>query len=155
MLRLPKFRLEEPLSTYAALALLAENESAMVVAGGTDLLPNMKHGLFEPELVVSLQRIEALRGIEVTPEGELSIGPMTPLADVAASAEVQQRHRRAAEGRRCPRLVALYPVPSPLFQFGLVRQSLLPISTIWSKAIPLVLLLRVKAISLRLQRLNK
>lgn len=90
MLRLPKFRLEEPLSTYAALALLAENESAMVVAGGTDLLPNMKHGLFEPELVVSLQRIEALRGIEVTPEGELSIGPMTPLADVAASAEVQQ-----------------------------------------------------------------
>ena len=91
MLRLPPFRLEEPRSVYAALVLLAEQESAMVVAGGTDLLPNMKHGLFEPEVVVSLQRVEGLRGIEAAEDGGLSIGPMTPLAEVAGSALVQER----------------------------------------------------------------
>ena len=55
MLRLPKFQVESPDNVEAATALLAEHgERAMVIAGGTDLVPNMKHELFTPELVVSL-----------------------------------------------------------------------------------------------------
>ena len=92
MLRLPPFQLEEPKSLYAALVLLAEAKGqAMVIAGGTALLPNLKHRLFEPKLLVSLARIEGFVGIELQEDGALLIGPMTPLAQVAASELVQDR----------------------------------------------------------------
>ena len=92
MLRLPKFRLEEPTHIEGVTALLAEHgEKAMVVAGGTDLLPNMKHGLFEPEVVVSLAQVADLRGVTETPDGGLRIGAMTTLADMAASEAVLTR----------------------------------------------------------------
>ncbi|MDG1983605.1 MAG: FAD binding domain-containing protein [Planctomycetota bacterium] len=92
MLRLPKFRLEEPTRIEGVTALLAEHgEKAMVVAGGTDLLPNMKHGLFEPEVVVSLAQVADLRGVTATPDGGLRIGAMTTLADMAASEAVLTR----------------------------------------------------------------
>ncbi len=86
MLRLPAFALERPRTLRAALELLAENgQSAMVVAGGTDLLPNLKHELFDPKLLVSLAEIDELRGLCASAEGGLEIGAMTPLADVATS----------------------------------------------------------------------
>ena len=86
MLRLPEFVLERPRTLRAALELLAENgQSAMVVAGGTDLLPNLKHELFDPKVLVSLAEIDELRGVRALPSGELEIGAMTALADVAAS----------------------------------------------------------------------
>lgn len=95
MLRLPKFKLEEPTEVAQATALLKEHgESAMVVAGGTDLWPNMKHGLFEPEVVVSLGRIESLRSIDVQADGSLRIGATVTLAEMATS-EVVQAHAPA------------------------------------------------------------
>jgi 4-hydroxybenzoyl-CoA reductase subunit beta len=95
MLRLPKFEVATPASVSEAVTLLAEaGPSAMIVAGGTDLVPNMKHELFAPDLVVSLAKIPELRGVRRTPgaEGEwLSIGAMTSLADVAGDADVRRR----------------------------------------------------------------
>ena len=59
MLRLPEFSLERPKTIKEAIALLAEHgDKAMPIAGGTDLLPNMKHGLFEPKILVSLAEID-------------------------------------------------------------------------------------------------
>jgi len=92
MLRLPKFELALPTTVAEATALLAEAQGeAQVVAGGTDLVPNMKHELFTPRLVVSLAKVEALRGICVTDDGGLAIGAMTTLEEVAASPEVRGR----------------------------------------------------------------
>lgn len=92
MLRLPKFQLEEPTDIAGAVALMSEHgEDAMVVAGGTDLWPNMKHGLFEPKVVVSLGRIAEMQGIEALPGGGLRIGAMTTLAEMAQSDLVQER----------------------------------------------------------------
>ncbi len=89
MLRLPTFQLHEPTTLEEACALLAEHgPAARVLAGGTDLLPNLKHELYDCEHVVSLGRLEGLCGVRV--EGDaLVIGAMTPLAEVAASAEVR------------------------------------------------------------------
>ena len=92
MLRLPAFHLHEPRSLEEALDLLREHESrALLIAGGTDLLPNMKHRLFEPEVLISLARIESLRGIREEPDGGLVIGAMTPLALIAEHALVRAR----------------------------------------------------------------
>ncbi len=95
MLRLPQFETEAPTSLSQALALLEANPAAMIVAGGTDLLPNMKHELFTPRLVVSLARVNELRGItQQKDSGWITIGAMTSLEDVAAS-EVLRSHAPA------------------------------------------------------------
>ena len=92
MLRLPSFRVATPATLEEAAALLAEHgERAMVVAGGTDLVPNMKHELFTPELVVSLARIPGLAGIEVAADDTLVLGAMTTLDALARDVEVRRR----------------------------------------------------------------
>jgi 4-hydroxybenzoyl-CoA reductase subunit beta len=91
MLRLPPYRLLEPATPQEAVDMLAaEPGEAMLLAGGTDLVPNMKHGLFEPKTVVSLAKVEGLQG--VTDEaGGLRLGPMTTLADLCQHPLVVER----------------------------------------------------------------
>jgi 4-hydroxybenzoyl-CoA reductase subunit beta len=91
MLRMPKFEVARPASLDEAVALLASaGERAMLIAGGTDLLPNVKHRLFEPELVISLADVTQLRGIQRDGDGALVIGTMTTVDEVAKSALVQE-----------------------------------------------------------------
>ena len=91
MLRLPPFRFHRPDRVEDAVALLAEyGETARPMAGGTDLVPNMKHGLFEPKHVVSLGRIEGFATIEFT-DSEVRIGAGVTLAALAAHPEVRLR----------------------------------------------------------------
>ncbi|HVS20170.1 MAG TPA: FAD binding domain-containing protein, partial [Planctomycetota bacterium] len=92
MLRLPAFRLERPESLDAACALLADTAvETVVIAGGTDLVPNMKHRLVTPERVVALERVEELRGISLCGDGALVIGAMTTRAEVAQDERVRAR----------------------------------------------------------------
>jgi 4-hydroxybenzoyl-CoA reductase subunit beta len=84
MLRLPPFEYHRPETVEDAIRLLAElGESALPVAGGTDVIPNMKHRLHEPDHLVSLRHIDRLRGVAVR-EGELVMGAGETLAAVAS-----------------------------------------------------------------------
>lgn len=97
MLPLPQFRHHSPESLDEAIALMTElGDKARLIAGGTDLVPNMKHGLVEPEHVVSLQRVEELRGIALD-GGQLAIGAMSTLAEVAGHADVRAHAPAFAE----------------------------------------------------------
>jgi len=92
MLRLPAFELRQPESLPEALALMAEaGPRASLMAGGTDLLPNMKHELFTPQLLVSLGRVEELRGLRRASDGSLTIGAMTSLGELAESELVRSQ----------------------------------------------------------------
>ncbi len=92
MLRLPSFRLEKPHTVAEVLRLLAEHgPSARLLAGGTDLLPNLKHRLAEPEVLIALSAVAELRGIREDPDGGLRIGPMTTLSEVAAAPLIRDR----------------------------------------------------------------
>lgn len=85
MLRLDPFQLETPATVDEAVALLARHgDKARVMAGGTDVVPNMKHGLHEPEVLVSIGRIRALQGIAATGDG-LELGALTTLHEVEHS----------------------------------------------------------------------
>jgi xanthine dehydrogenase YagS FAD-binding subunit len=53
-------------------------------------------GVFEASTVVSLSGIDALRGIEETPEG-VAIGALTPVSEVAASPLLRERYTALAE----------------------------------------------------------
>ncbi|MEZ5980193.1 MAG: FAD binding domain-containing protein [Planctomycetota bacterium] len=87
MLRMQGFDLATPTSVEEAVALLAE-EGAHAMAGGTDLLPNVKHELVEPRRVVALAGIAELRGVERAADGGLSIGAMTTLDALAKHGDV-------------------------------------------------------------------
>ena len=90
MLRLPEFRYLAPTSLDEAATLLAEHGGdALVVAGGTDLYPNMKRRQQEPSIVIGLRSVNGLRGISRS-DGALRIGPMTSLHELAADPVVQK-----------------------------------------------------------------
>ena len=62
MMRLPPFRFYSPSELSEAAKILAdEGPDAMLLAGGTDLLPNMKRGQQSPGTLVSLSKIKLLR----------------------------------------------------------------------------------------------
>lgn len=88
------FDICEPRSLKEAIALLdPEDLSVRPIAGGTALMLMMKAGIFHPTRLISLQGIEKhYSAIELTAEGQLRIGAMTPLAVIERSPEV----RRAA-----------------------------------------------------------
>ncbi len=87
MLRLPSFRYSQPTSIDEVIRILdGEGPAARMVAGGTDLWPNMKRRHQKAEHVVSLMRIPDLSAI-ANGEG-LSIGGTALLADVAAHDKV-------------------------------------------------------------------
>jgi len=95
VLRLPPFEYHRPSTVEEAVGLLAEHGDgggggALPVAGGTDLVPNLKHRLFEPDHLVALGGIEELRGIE-EPGGDLTIGATETLSSVASHPAVRRR----------------------------------------------------------------
>jgi 4-hydroxybenzoyl-CoA reductase subunit beta len=63
MLRLHEYTYHRPSTLSEALSLLAGDESVLPIAGGTDLMPNMKHRLFTPRHLVALKGIGELHGI--------------------------------------------------------------------------------------------
>jgi 4-hydroxybenzoyl-CoA reductase subunit beta len=67
MMRLPKFEFLRPRTLAEACRMLAgEGPTAMVVAGGTDLYPNMKRRHQMPRTVVALRQLRELKGVDGT-----------------------------------------------------------------------------------------
>src|ERR1051326_4280002 len=92
MLRLPRFQYFAPRTLDAATTLLAEHgPGATVVAGGTDLFPNMKRRQQEPPVVIGLRSIPTLNAIEAVGAGGLRIGATTSLHAVATHPLVRER----------------------------------------------------------------
>jgi carbon-monoxide dehydrogenase medium subunit len=83
------FDYHQPDTLEEALELLDRyQEDAHLLAGGTAMVLLMGQGLAQPDHVVGLQRIEALRGITERPDGGLDLGAMVTHAEVERSAEV-------------------------------------------------------------------
>ena len=90
MLRLHEYTYHRPVTVAAAAELLAAYPGrAMLIAGGTDLVPNMKHGLFTPQHVIALKQIPELRGI-TEQDGELVIGAAETLTTVSRNDDVRR-----------------------------------------------------------------
>ena len=92
MMRLPRFRYLAPTSVDEAAAILADHApgEAMLLAGGTDLLPNMKRRQQTPKTVVALRNIEALKTV-ANGKG-LTVGAGVTLTDLADDARVQKHY---------------------------------------------------------------
>jgi aerobic carbon-monoxide dehydrogenase medium subunit len=80
-----------PGTTDEALRLLAEQEGARPLAGGQTLINVMKARAAAPDVLVDLNAIAELKGIELGPDGTLAIGPMTTSSELIASPEARAR----------------------------------------------------------------
>ncbi|MGI9451529.1 MAG: FAD binding domain-containing protein [Geminicoccaceae bacterium] len=82
-------RYESPETIDAAIALLADGKTrTRVLAGGTDLLVQLRSGMIEPDLVVDIKRIPELR--QITEEnGGFRIGAAVAGAELSEHAQVK------------------------------------------------------------------
>lgn len=84
------FELVEPASLREAIdAIDPDDPTVRPIAGGTALMLMMKAGVFQPSRLISLRKIDdGVTGITAAPSGGLTIGALTPLAQVEHSPEV-------------------------------------------------------------------
>lgn len=93
MLRLPPFQLHNPTNLDDAAKMLADHGGkARLLAGGTDLLPNMKRRHQSAAALIGLRRVEGLRGIRDSGSGETAIGAMTTLTDIVRSELIHAKY---------------------------------------------------------------
>jgi 4-hydroxybenzoyl-CoA reductase subunit beta len=93
MMRLPPFTYIAPRTVADAATALAEHgASAMLVAGGTDLYPNMKRRQFEPGVLVGLRGVREITGVRGRASEGLSVGATTTLASVAEHPEIARHY---------------------------------------------------------------
>ncbi|MBZ0235113.1 MAG: FAD binding domain-containing protein, partial [Deltaproteobacteria bacterium] len=93
MLPLPPFEWLAPRSLVAALEALGEApHETMLVAGGTDLVPNLKRGLHQPRRVLGLGRVDELARIDEDHDGGLRLGAGLTLERLASAPRVMERY---------------------------------------------------------------
>jgi xanthine dehydrogenase YagS FAD-binding subunit len=87
-----EFKIAEPRTAEEAAALLAETmETASLIAGGTDLIDELKSGVSKATVVVDLRAVPGLAGITAE-KGGLRIGAMTRVVELAGDAAVGRDH---------------------------------------------------------------
>ena len=94
------FRLRQPATLNEACAILAaEPNGAAMIAGGTDLLSEIRNGTTNPTTLVALDNVNDsnLREIAATASGDLRIGALVTIADIASHAEIRNNHTALAE----------------------------------------------------------
>jgi CO/xanthine dehydrogenase FAD-binding subunit len=97
-MRLPKFEYFAPKTLDAALGLLMEQgEGARVMAGGTDVMVKMTHGLLKPKAIISLYEIEGMNVIRFDAKKGLTIGATARLAEVASHPDVLAHYPALSE----------------------------------------------------------
>ena len=88
MERLPAFTLHRPETLVEAATLLAREPSARPVAGGTDLVPNLRDGLGAPALLIDIAALPGLDAIEANADGTVVLGAGVTLARLAADSRI-------------------------------------------------------------------
>jgi 4-hydroxybenzoyl-CoA reductase subunit beta len=90
---LPETRVVRPRTVEEAVRVLAEHGAeAMIVAGGTDVVPNLQMKLFSPRVLVDIKGIKSLRGVTAAEGGATRIGALTSLAEIEHSGMLAQKY---------------------------------------------------------------
>jgi 4-hydroxybenzoyl-CoA reductase subunit beta len=91
-LQLPDFALLRPATLAECLQLLDEHQGrAALLAGGTDLLVNLRQRLVTPATLITIRQLEALRSLHFEADGTVRIGAGCSLALLAAHSELRRR----------------------------------------------------------------
>ncbi len=93
---MPNFAVARPRDIESAIAARQNETSSLFLAGGTDLLVNLRLGLGRPKLLVDLSAIDVLHEASFATT-EVRIGACTSLAELTVMPAIYQHYRALAE----------------------------------------------------------
>jgi 4-hydroxybenzoyl-CoA reductase subunit beta len=86
-------RVARPRTIEEAVKILHDaGPEAMILAGGTDVVPNLQMKLFAPRVLVDIKGIAELHGIAQVEGGALHIGALTTLTEIERSVAVKMKY---------------------------------------------------------------
>ncbi len=88
-MHLPEFEYYNPETIEEVFSLLASlKNTANLLAGGTDIIPELKDRIRKTDVLISLKKIKDLKGIHYAEKKKLSIGALTTLSELIHSLEI-------------------------------------------------------------------
>lgn len=96
-----------PQSLQEALSIAADHPDARYLAGGTDLLPQIRTGSRSLGMAIDVKRISQLAGIRELVDGSVAIGATSTVAEVASHPLVRSRYSVLTE---CCLSLGSYPL---------------------------------------------
>jgi 4-hydroxybenzoyl-CoA reductase subunit beta len=97
MLRLPRLRYLRPRSVEEASEMASSNPGSMFIAGGTDLVPNLKRRQFDVATLISLNALPDAGAVEGDAIAGLTIGPGATLDELAQHPGLDGAYRALAQ----------------------------------------------------------
>lgn len=97
MMTLPAVEVLRPRSVAEAVQALAAHEGARVLAGGTDIVPNLKYGMYETQHLVALRGLSSELRYLREEQGELRIGALCTIDEVAENSLLREKLPALAE----------------------------------------------------------
>ena len=94
---MPSFDVLRPATLAEAVAMCAANDGARLLAGGTDIIPNIRRGIVEPVALIELAGVTELHDIETVANGGLRIGAGVTLAVLQEDPRVAQAYPAIAK----------------------------------------------------------
>jgi len=90
---LPRFKFTEPQTLEEAFEIVEQNKGdAAFLAGGTDLLVNLKKKVVNHSVIISLEKLAELKNIEYSNEKGLTLGAMTRISDIEESPVLREKY---------------------------------------------------------------
>jgi len=93
---MPSFQLTRPRNIADALVERHRHIKSRFIAGGTDLIVNIRRGLISPELLIDLSGIDELSAIEVSDDG-LQLGAGVTIAALTRNSVIAANYRAVAQ----------------------------------------------------------
>jgi 4-hydroxybenzoyl-CoA reductase subunit beta len=91
MLTLPQLNIHRPGSVREAVSLLSELPDARLIAGGTDIVPNLKYGMYETHNLVALRGLSRELRYVREEEGEIRLGALTTIDSLAHDSLIKDK----------------------------------------------------------------
>src|SRR5437764_10808949 len=89
MMTLPAVDVLQPRTVAEAVTQLAAHPGARLLAGGTDIVPNLKYGMYETQHLVALRGLsKELRYVRV--QGDMLLGALCTIDELALHPEVKR-----------------------------------------------------------------
>jgi CO/xanthine dehydrogenase FAD-binding subunit len=90
---LPRFKFIEPETLEEAFEIIEQTKGdTAFLAGGTDLLVNLKKKVVHHSVIISLEKLAELKNIEYSNEKGLTLGAMTRITDIEESPVLREKY---------------------------------------------------------------
>lgn len=90
---LHEFKYEAPNSRSELFDLLTRHQgNAKMLAGGTDLLVNIRNGVMKPSFLIDIKKVASFKGVEYQSDGSLHIGPTVTINELIRHSAVRDHY---------------------------------------------------------------